>query len=133
MYITRQCYLDGILKMHPDNCRISCRHWGTVNQFNFAKQNSMQKNMHGDNIAKFRTHENKFCYSMFQGQLSHIVRKPDFCLCENKGAHQLRNNCEADQHLCVRYTDSAISLLLKSEISSFEPATMTAQVGLCQT
>ena len=28
--------------------------------------------------------------------LSHIVRKPEFCRCENKGADQLRSNCEAD-------------------------------------
>ena len=34
------------------------------------------------------------------------MRKPDFCLCENKGADQLRSNCEADQRLCFRYTDS---------------------------
>ena len=26
--------------------------------------------------------------------------KPDFCLGENKGADQLRSNCEADQRLC---------------------------------
>ena len=51
--------------------------------------------------------------------MSRIVRKPDFCLCENKGADQLRSNCEADQRLCFRYTHSTISLLLKSEISSF--------------
>ena len=51
--------------------------------------------------------------------LSRIVRKRDFCLCENKGADQLRGNREADQRLCFRYTDSTISLLLKSEISSF--------------
>ena len=52
-------------------------------------------------------------------QMSHIVRKPDFCQCENKGADQLCSNCEADQRLCFRYMDSTISLLLKSEISSF--------------
>ena len=52
-------------------------------------------------------------------ELSRIVRKRDFCLCENKGADQLRGNREADQRLCFRYTDSTISLLLKSEISSF--------------
>ena len=52
-------------------------------------------------------------------QMSRIVRKPDFCLGENKGADQLRGNREADQRLCFRYTDSTISLLLKSEISSF--------------
>ena len=51
--------------------------------------------------------------------LSRIVRKPDFCLGENKGADQLRGNREADQRLCFRYTDSTIPLLLKSEISSF--------------
>ena len=43
------------------------------------------------------------------------MRKPDFCLGENKGADQLRGNREADQRLCFRYTDSTISLLLKSE------------------
>ena len=41
------------------------------------------------------------------------------CLCENKGADQLRGNREADQRLCFRYSDSTIPLLLKSEISSF--------------
>ena len=51
--------------------------------------------------------------------LSRIMRKPDFCLSENKGADQLRGNREADQRLCFRYSDSTIPLLLKSEISSF--------------
>ena len=46
------------------------------------------------------------------------MRKPDFCLGENKGADQLRGNREADQRLCFRYSDSTIPLLLKSEISS---------------
>ena len=50
---------------------------------------------------------------------SRIVRKPDFCLGESKGADQLRGNREADQRLCFRYSDSTIPLLLKSEISSF--------------
>ena len=61
---------------------------------------------------------NTACYSM-DLDMSRIVRKPGFCLCENKGADQLRSNCEADQRLCFRYTDSTISLLLKSKISSF--------------
>ena len=52
-------------------------------------------------------------------KMSRIVRKPDFCLGENKGADQLRGNREADQRLCFRYSDSTIPLLLKSEISSF--------------
>ena len=46
------------------------------------------------------------------------MRKPDFCVCENKDADQLRGNREADQRLCFRYTDSTIPLLPKSEISS---------------
>ena len=56
---------------------------------------------------------------MSEHDLSRIVRKRDFCLCENKGADQLRGNREADQRLCFRYTNSTISLLLKSEISRF--------------
>ena len=34
--------------------------------------------------------------------MSRIMRKPDFCICENKGADQLCSNCTADQHLCFR-------------------------------
>ena len=34
--------------------------------------------------------------------LSRVVRKPDFCICENKDADQLRGNREADQRLCFR-------------------------------
>ena len=52
-------------------------------------------------------------------KMSRIVRKPNFCLCENKGADQLRGNREADQRLCFRYSDSTIPLLLKSKISRF--------------
>ena len=49
---------------------------------------------------------------------SRVMRKPAFCLCENKDADQLRVDREADQRLCFRYTDSTISLLLISGISS---------------
>ena len=38
-------------------------------------------------------------------------KKTGICLGENKGAHQLRSNCEADQRLCFRYADSTIPLL----------------------
>ena len=51
--------------------------------------------------------------------MSCIVRKQDFCLCENKGTDQLLSNCEADQRLCFRYTDSTIPLLLKFKILAF--------------
>ena len=58
-------------------------------------------------------------FEPLKGHMSRIVRKPDFCLCENKGADQLRGDREADQRLCFRYSDSTIPLLLKSENSSF--------------
>ena len=50
--------------------------------------------------------------------MSHVVRKPAFCICENKDADQLRGKREADQRLCFRYTDNTIPLLFKYEISS---------------
>ena len=51
-----------------------------------------------------------------QYYLSRVLRKPDFCLCENKGADQLRSNCEAEQRLCFRYMDNTFPLLSKSKI-----------------
>ena len=39
------------------------------------------------------------------------MRKPYFCICENKDADQLRGKREADQRLCFRYTDRTIPLL----------------------
>ena len=45
--------------------------------------------------------------------MSHVMRKQAFCICENKGADQLRSNC-----LCFHYTDSMIPLLSKYKISS---------------
>ena len=45
------------------------------------------------------------------------MRKPAFCICENKDADQLRGNREADQRLCFCYTDSAIPLLPKVAMS----------------
>ena len=61
------------------------------------------------------------------------MRKPAFCICENKDADQLRGNREADQRLCFRYTDSTESLLPKSEISSLYPFSVAIQPDLCRT
>ena len=58
--------------------------------------------------------------------------KPTICIGENKGADQLRSNCEADQHLCSRYMDTTIPLLSKSKISRLQPSVLV-QPGLCQT
>ena len=51
--------------------------------------------------------------------MSRVVRKPAFCICQNKEADQLRDNREADQRLCFRYIDSTISLL--PLIQNFKP------------
>ena len=45
--------------------------------------------------------------------MSLVMRKPAFCICENKDADQLYGNGTADQRLCFRYIDSAIPLLSK--------------------
>ena len=50
--------------------------------------------------------------------MSRVVRKPAFCICENKDADQLRGNRKADQRLCFRYIDSTIPLLPKCKTSS---------------
>ena len=41
-----------------------------------------------------------------------------FCICENKGADQMRGNCAADQRPCFRYIDSPIPLISKSKIQA---------------
>ena len=56
--------------------------------------------------------------------MSLVVRKPVFCICENK---------DADQRLCFRYIDSTIPLLPKYKISSLYPSSVTVQPGLCRT
>ena len=61
------------------------------------------------------------------------MRKPGFCICENKDADQIRGNREADQRLCFRYIDSAFPLLPKYEISSLQPSSVAVQPGLCGT
>ena len=66
-------------------------------------------------------------------KMSRVVRKPVFCICENKDADQLRGDREADQRLCFHYLDSTIPLLPKSEISSLYPYSVIEQPGLCGT
>ena len=66
-------------------------------------------------------------------KLSLVVRKPAFCICENKDADQLRGDREADQRLCFRYIDSTILLLPKYRISSLWPFSEATQPGLCGT
>ena len=65
--------------------------------------------------------------------MSLVLRKPAFCICENKDPDQLCGNREADQRLCFRFTDSKIPLLPKNEISSIWPSSVAAQPDLCGT
>ena len=49
------------------------------------------------------------------------MRKPTICICENKGADQLRSNCEADERLYVfatRIVQFVFYLYPKFEASS---------------
>ena len=57
------------------------------------------------------------CYALF-GYMSLVLRKPAFCICENKDADQLHGNREADQCLCFRYTDSRIPLLPNQKVQA---------------
>ena len=66
--------------------------------------------------SMFKSKKGKICRPQFC-YMSRVVRKPAFCICENKDADQLRGNREADQRLCFRYTDSTIPLLSIYEIS----------------
>ena len=55
---------------------------------------------------------------LYLDDMSCVLRKPLFCVCENEDADQLCGNCTADQRLCFPCIDSKVSLLYKSEISS---------------
>ena len=57
-------------------------------------------------------------YKVSHLEMSLVMRKPTFCICENKDADQLRGNREADQRHCFRHTDSTIPLLTVYEILS---------------
>ena len=86
----------------------------------------------GDNTCPILTVYN-IRKSFLKYDWSSVVRKPAFCICENKDADQLCGNREADQRLCFRYIDSTITLLSIYEISSLWPSCVALQPGLCQT
>ena len=56
------------------------------------------------------------------------MRKPAFCICENKDADQLHGNCEADQRLCFRYIANTIRINYSSasSIQNFKLSYVTA-------
>ena len=61
-----------------------------------------------NNIPKNRITRTPAC-NLRTNYKSRIVRKPDFCLCENKGADQLRGNCEADPQISFAVIAKLIS------------------------
>ena len=65
--------------------------------------------------------------------ISRVMRKPAYCICENKDADQLCSNRKADQPLCFRFIHRIIPLLPKSKISSLQPSSVIAQPIFCQT
>ena len=66
-------------------------------------------------------------------EMSRPMGKPTICIGENKDADQLRGNREADQRHCFRCSDCTLTLLLKSEISSFQLFSVLVQASLCRT
>ena len=50
-------------------------------------------------------------------QMSLVMRKLAFCICENKDSDQFHGNCEADQHLCFRYIQCSRMVARPSDIS----------------
>ena len=88
---------------------------------------SFKVNMSATVKYRFAVQANVNVYNM-----SRVMRKSDFCLCENIGADQLCSNCTADLRLCFRTSDSTISLLLIAKISSLKPASVNLQADLCR-
>ena len=46
-----------------------------------------------------------------EDNLSHVMRKPDFCICKNKDADRLHSGCAADQRRCFHYIYSTVQSL----------------------
>ena len=57
----------------------------------------------------------------------------EYAKTKNKAADQLSCNCTADQRLCFRSMGRKIPRLFKSEISSFQLASVAVQLDLCRT
>ena len=62
--------------------------------------------------------------------MSRIVRKPDFCLREDKGADQLRSDCEADSAFVFATRIHVVQILYvsKLKISSLRSSSVLVQL-----
>ena len=77
-----------------------------------------ERNRHVLSLTVSKSSETSFELFKEINDMSRVVRKMAFCVCENKDADQLRGSREADQRLCFRYIDSTIPLLPKYEFLS---------------
>ena len=57
-------------------------------------------------------------YSRSATYFEPYMKKPAFCICENKDTDRLQGNRAADQCLCFHYTGRNVTLVPKSKISS---------------
>ena len=117
-------YIDSTIPLHPKSEISSlkpssmtvepglCQTWSETQKTDFLMMQLMFYRYNVTCPCNFDLLESLF-------YMSRIMRKPAFCICENKGADQLCGNRTADQHLCFRYIDSTTPLLPKYEISSF--------------
>ena len=79
---------------------------------------NMQNCMLNNRVNMINSYKIRQQHFLVHSDMSLVMRKPAFCICENKDADQLCSNREADQQLCFRYMDSTIPLFPKSDISS---------------
>ena len=125
------CGIRGNLAAHQHLCfcYIGC----TIALLSKSKISSLQPSSLIEQPGLSRTWLETLKTSHDQAHLSPVIRKPAFFICEINDADQLRGNREADQRLCIRYTDCTIPLLPKSDISSFNHSFGVVQPGLCGT
>ena len=93
----------------------------------------MEQSDQGLHCLPFHLHPLEAFFIVKASIIIYAVRKPAFCICENKDADQLRGDRKADQRLCFLYMDRTNSLLPKYEISSLQSSSVVVQPGLCQT
>ena len=81
------------------------------NYTGFVQKLDNIRNQDGTYFDKvYDTHYQMLCHNLnkhislvYQEQMSRVMRKPTFGICENKNTDQLRGNREADQGVCFRY------------------------------
>ena len=66
-------------------------------------------------------------------QISHVVRKPVYAICEQQRRRSACTSAHSDQNLCCHCLDSIIPLLAISKISRLQLASVAEQAGLSLT